>query len=137
MSSVSTIPKSTSHRLPVPGRIAVTGLFHGQMGLHKLPLAAHHRDHASVPMGLRPSSCGKTAESVSKMVPTKKNGTHYSSPMSLLHRTRSLTTLESSKREKSLHRSEATVGMFRVYVTSSEFVPELSLERFKKQQHLA
>lgn len=65
-----------------------------------------------------------------------KNGTHYSSPTFLLHRTRSLTTLEFSKRAKLLQRSEATVRMFRVYAISSEVVPKEALVRFKKQQRL-
>lgn len=48
-----------------------------------------------------------------------KNGTHYSFSTFLLHRTRSLTTLEFSKRAKSLHRLEATVRMFKIYATST------------------
>lgn len=61
-----------------------------------------------------------------------KNGTQYSSQTSLLYRTRSLTTLEFSKRAKSLRRSEATVRMFRAYGTSSEVVPKEVLDRLKK-----
>lgn len=53
-------------------------------------------------------------------------------PTSLLHRTKSLTTLELFKKAKSLQRSEATMRMFRVYATSSEIIPKEGLERLKK-----